>query len=116
MSEERKRVRLDITLPQITPRGKKRAQDVANATFVFTVDGTDEVFAPSEVTEGLLRREAERIAAITDPQSRANEMFHCMASCVQMVAEAQKLGSEFAGGRRTCSLRWTTSGSGACDD
>jgi hypothetical protein len=89
------RAKLSIDLPQITEFGKKRAKDIANAHFVFEIDGKPERFFVHEIKPELLRAEAERLAAIPDAQSRAKQMFECMASCLEMTADCQRLASEF---------------------
>jgi hypothetical protein len=93
--EQRQHINLQLNVPLITPFGKQAAKEIANAKLIFDVDGKKEQFLIYEVTPEVLKTEATRIASIQDTQLRDNAILECLHGCVYMMANCQKIASEY---------------------
>ncbi|MFO0937859.1 MAG: hypothetical protein U0798_15250 [Gemmataceae bacterium] len=88
--------RITLSIPRFSPEAKKLASDIAASLFTFNIHGKNENYLPSEVTDEMIRNEANRIASIQDPAVRANEIFLCICGAVLMIKNCQKVAGEVA--------------------
>jgi len=89
-------VNLTIDIPQITPEGKRLAQDVANVRLIMTVGGKPVEYQPAEVTDDLIQAEARRVADIPDPSERAAQLASLYRAFVHHALAAQLIAREVA--------------------
>lgn len=89
-------ITLGLTLPKISPAGKKAATDIANAAVSFGSDEAEDRYLISELTPDVIRAEADRIAAIPESRRRSTEFFDCLWPCIAILQDSQRLALEYA--------------------
>lgn len=90
-----KRANLSIHLPLIHPEAKKIAQDLANAPFVFEVNGKQEEYTVAEVTDGLISDSASQMIDTKTKTELHTALMNLMCSTLEAVRDAQILARHY---------------------